>query len=109
MNIIDKQHSAQIVTTKGKAFKFDATECLLNHIKEIDKSTIELYLVADYNDPGSLLDAKISHYIISENIPSPMGEYLSAVKTKEEVLDLQKNKSGSVYVWKELLAHFNKK
>lgn len=109
MNIIDKQHAAQIVTSKGKAFKFDATECMLNHIKEIDKKTIALYLVADYNDPGSLIDAKTAKYIISENIPSPMGEYLSATKTNEDVLELQKNKTGNVYNWEELLAHFNEK
>ena len=82
---------------------------MLNHIKEIDKKTIALYLVADYNDPGSLIDAKTAKYIISENIPSPMGEYLSATKTNEDVLELQKNKTGNVYNWEELLAHFNEK
>ena len=109
MNIVDKQHAAQIVTSKGKVFKFDAVECLLNHIEGIDKNTIALYLVADYNNPGTLIDAKTANYIISENIPSPMGQYLSAVNTKDEVLVLQKNKTGTVFSWEKLLEHFYEK
>ena len=29
MNIVDKTHSAQYVTKKGKQFKFDAIECMV--------------------------------------------------------------------------------
>ncbi len=109
MNIVDQQHAAQLVTTKGKAFKFDATECMIYYNAEIDPTTVALYVVADYNNPGILIDANTSTFIISENIPSPMGEYLSAVSTKEEALDLQKAKGGDIYNWNELLIHFNKK
>jgi copper chaperone NosL len=109
MTIVDQQHAAQIVTQKGKAFKFDAVECMLNHTKEIDHSEIALFLVNDYLEPGILIDATTSHYIISDNIPSPMGEFLSAVKTKESVLQLQKEKEGSVYTWDEILKYFKKK
>ncbi|MCF6308340.1 MAG: nitrous oxide reductase accessory protein NosL [Flavobacteriaceae bacterium] len=109
MNIVDQQHAAQLVTKKGKAFKFDATECLIDHLSEIDITQIELFLVTDYNNPGNLIDAKTSSYIISENIPSPMGAFLSAVLTKAEAETLQKSKTGTVYNWEELLLHLNKK
>ncbi len=29
MNIVDKQHAAEIVTSKGKPFKYDAIECMV--------------------------------------------------------------------------------
>jgi len=109
MNIVDQQHATQIVTKKGKAFKFDATECMVNHLTEIDNSEIELFLVADYNNPGNLIDAKTASYIISKNIPSPMGAFLSAVSTKAKAEALQKSKTGTVYNWEELLLHLNKK
>ena len=109
MTIVDKQHAAQIVTKKGKAYKFDAVECMLNHLEDIDTTEIELFLVTDYLDPGFLIDATSSHYIISENIPSPMGEFLSSVKSKDAVLQLKKNKGGSVYTWDEILKHFKGK
>jgi len=108
MNIVDQQHAAEIVTKKGKAFKFDATECLINHLAEIDTTEIELFLVADYNNPGNLIDAKTASYIISENIPSPMGAFLSAVKTNEDVTKLQKSKGGKVFTWEEIVTHLSK-
>ena len=109
MTIVDKQHAAQIVTKKGKAYKFDAVECMLNHLKDIDATEIELFLVTDYLQPGILLDATESHYIISENIPSPMGEFLSSVKSEDAVLQLQKDKDGSIYSWDEILEYFKEK
>ncbi len=109
MNIVDQQHSAQLVTKKGKAFKFDATECMINYLNETDTKQVGLLLVADYNTPGDLIDANLATFIISENIPSPMGEFLSAVPTKEEALSLKKAKEGDIYTWGELLIHFNKK
>ncbi len=108
MNIVDQQHAAQIVTKKGKAFKFDATECLINYLAEIDTTEIELFLVADYNNPGNLIDAKKASYIISKNIPSPMGAFLSAVKTKDDAAKLQKHKDGEVFTWEEIVIHLSK-
>lgn len=109
MTIVDRQHAAEIVTTKGRAYKFDATECMINHIATIDTNTIGLYLVANYNNPGDLLNAKEATFIISENIPSPMGAFLSAVPTKEEAANLQKSKDGQLFNWNKLLVHLNKK
>ena len=34
MTIVDRQHAAQYVTSKGKQFKFDAIECMLNEFSE---------------------------------------------------------------------------
>lgn len=107
MNIVDQQHAAQLVTKKGKSFKFDATECMINHLKETDPKEVGLLLVADYNNPRDLIDANLATFIISENIPSPMGEFLTAVPTKEEALTLKKAKEGDIYTWDELLIHFN--
>ena len=106
MNIVDRQHAAELVTKKGKAFKFDAIECMVNHLNQTDTTQVGLLLITNYNSPGSLISAKTATYIISENIPSPMGEYLSGVPTKEEALALQNSKEGILYSWNELLNHF---
>ena len=77
MTIVDKQHAAQLVTTKGKVFNFDAVECMMNQLKD-DQTEMALFLVNDFDRPGELVDAKNATYLISENIPSPMGAFLSA-------------------------------
>ena len=57
MTIVDKQHAAQVVTKKGKAYSFDAIECMVHYSEKMDPSTIGLFLSANFNPPSSLLDA----------------------------------------------------
>ena len=104
MTIVDKLHAAEIVTEKGKIYKFDATECMINFIKEFDHSQIKLYLSNNYNNPESLIDATQATFLISKNIPSPMGAFLSAFETRKEASNIQSKKEGQLYSWKELLA-----
>lgn len=108
MTIVDKQHAAQFMTKKGRSYTFDATECMINHLKEIDPSTIGLYLVNDYNAPGETVDATEATYLISENIPSPMGEFLTAFATHEDAQKAQTRNQGTLYTWNELLERFKK-
>lgn len=108
MTIVDKQHAAQLVTKKGKAFKFDATECMMNHLKEVDSETVALFLVNDYNAPGEIIDATRATYLISENIPSPMGEYLSAFVDKESAQYAQEINEGELLTWQELQIRFKR-
>ena len=53
MTIVDKQHAAQLVTTKGKVFNFDAVECMMNQLKETDESTISLFLANNFREFAS--------------------------------------------------------
>jgi len=108
MTIVDHQHAAQIVNDKGKAYKFDAIECMLNYLRANDDINPELYLVTNFMDPGQLIDATKATYLISENIPSPMGENLSAFQAKEAADKAKMKYEGKLYSWKEILDHFNK-
>jgi copper chaperone NosL len=107
MTIVDHQHAAQIVTDKGKAYKFDAIECMLNYLRENNDVNPELYLVNDFMNPGQLIDATKATYLISKNISSPMGEYLSAFSTKEAANKTKTEYEGKLYTWQEILDHFN--
>ncbi|MDB4293277.1 nitrous oxide reductase accessory protein NosL [Maribacter sp.] len=106
MTIVDKQHAAQFMTQKGRSYAFDASECMVNHLKEIDKTTVALFLVNDYNAPGKTIDATKATYLISKNIPSPMGEFLTAFATAEEADYARKANKGELYTWNELLERF---
>jgi copper chaperone NosL len=108
MTIVDHQHAAQIVTDKGKAYKFDAIECMLNYLKENKDINPELYLVNDFMNPGQLIDATKATYLISKNISSPMGEYLSAFQSKEAAGKTKMKYEGKLYTWEAILDYFNK-
>lgn len=107
MTIVDQQHAAQIITKKGKAFKFDASECMMNHLKEVDNAEIALYLVNDYSMPGELINATQATYLISKSIPSPMGEFLTAFADNETAEFIHAENDGELFTWQELQLKFN--
>lgn len=105
MTIVDKVHAAEIVTQKGKVYKFDASECMVNFMDEFDTAEIQLYLTNHYNEPEVLIDATQASFLISKNIPSPMGAFLTAFKTKQEAETVQAEQGGDIYTWDTLLLH----
>ncbi len=107
MTIVDRQHAAEFVTSKGKVFKFDAVECMMNQLNKEDISEIALFLVNDYVTPGELVSAQEATYLISENIPSPMGAYLSAFENKEDAERVREANTGILVYWKGLQEKYN--
>ncbi|MEO5790088.1 MAG: nitrous oxide reductase accessory protein NosL [Gelidibacter sp.] len=106
MTIVDKQHASQLVTSKGKAYKYDAIECMVHSLQD-EFATTEMahYLVADLNQPGELIDATKASYLISENLQSPMGANLSAFLNAEAGKKAQEKFTGKTYTWKEIQDH----
>ena len=103
MTIVDNQHAAELVTKKGKAFKYDAIECMVNDLKQKENNSVELFYVNDYGNPGKFVPAKEATYLISKKIPSPMGAFLSAFSSQEEAQKTQKEMTGEMFSWEELL------
>lgn len=108
MTIVDKVHAAEIVTKKGKIYKFDATECMVNFMNEFEVTEIKFYMTNHYLEPETLIDATKATFLISKNIPSPMGAFITAFEKKAEAKTVQSEKDGSLYTWEELLNHLNK-
>jgi copper chaperone NosL len=102
MTIVDQQHAAEVVTTKGRVYKFDAIECMLSYREQESDKAFALSLVNDYLASGVLLDATTCTYLISPNIPSPMGANLSAFAMEEKANAFQQEKGGKLYTWTSL-------
>lgn len=103
MNIVDTQHAAEIVTKKGKVYKYDAIECMVNYLKDKDMNSIALFLVSNYGTQDGLIDATKATYIKSQEIPSPMGAFLSGLDSEQRAKELLKEKGGKLFTWEELL------
>lgn len=103
MTIVDKAHSAQLVTKRGKQYKFDAIECMARIVYEKNElGDGGILLVADYNSPGQMLPAKEANYVISPGIKSPMGANLSAVSERSLAEELIRIHGGEIYSWEPL-------
>ena len=109
MNVVDKTHSAQYVTKKGKQFKFDAIECMVNELSEKEIEKIGILLVSDYQLPGQMTSALDATYLISKEIKSPMGANLSAFKSAQIANTTKIERGGELYPWIQLLEKFDAK
>ena len=83
MTIVDKAFASEIVTTKGKSFKYDAIECMIGDLKKRPQENIKFILVSDFNNLGKLENASEMTYIVDPSIKSPMGANLHAVKVND--------------------------
>lgn len=99
MTIVDKQHAAEAVTTKGKVFKYDAGECLINDLKQKEDVEMAFLLVNDYANPGELIDVNLATFLISENIKSPMGANLTAFSSNMEADKALDQHGGDLFNW----------
>ena len=102
MTIVDKQHASELVTAKGKVYKYDAIECLINDLKKRDSAEVGLLLVNDYNKPGELISAATATFLISEGVPSPMGAFLSAFSDKADAEAVKSENGGELFEWQEV-------
>lgn len=109
MTIVDSRHAAQYVTLKGKQFKFDAVECMLNRFSEITTENMDVILVSDYANPGSMTDAKTATFLISKEIKSPMGAYLSTFSDVENAYKFVESDGDRLFNWTSIKENFSVK
>ena len=102
MTIVDNQHASELVTAKGKVYKFDAIECLINDLKTRDSTEVGMLLVNDYSNPGDLISAKSAIFLISQGVPSPMGAFLSGFSNKADAEAVKSESGGELFDWQSV-------
>src|SRR5699024_3352729 len=109
MTIVSPPHASQLVTHKGKNFKFDASECMIDFLRSEVKEDEMLYIIsANFLEPDQQLNAKEAIFIISENIPSPMGAFLSVVENEHDARTIVDKHGGKLYNWEEIKIEIEK-
>jgi copper chaperone NosL len=107
MTVVSKTHAAQYVTKKGKAHMFDAIECMVREINDREnEEELAFMLVADYQNPGVLMNAHKSTFLICPEIKSPMGANLSAFSTEGKATSVKDDLGGNTYNWIKLRERF---
>jgi copper chaperone NosL len=105
MRIMDPKFGAEAVTTKGRIYKFDAAECMINYLHQSEVEHKHL-LVTDYDKPSTLTPAENCFYLVSEKMMSPMGGNLNAFETKERAERYKNKNGGTIYTWKEIVNEY---
>jgi copper chaperone NosL len=108
MTLMDNKFGGEIVTTKGKIYKFDDVNCMLSFYNSGDVSVDEMkeVLIVDFATPERLIDARKALYVKSESIKSPMASNIAAFESDKNLKEINKRWNGSILVWKELQTQF---
>lgn len=101
MVIADKRFAAEVITKRGKVYKFDAIECMVGYYNENEEDIRKAYVV-NFLNPEEFLPAEKAFYVRSPEIRSPMGMNLSAYRSEEDAKKILKGKEGEIFDWKAL-------
>jgi len=98
MTIVDKRFGAELVTSKGKVYKFDATECLIHFIstKEVPVREMALLLTNTFDQPGDLIKVEQCSFLQCENMPSPMGAFINPFLSEDRARKTLELNSGRI-------------
>jgi len=101
MTISDNRFGGELITQKGKAYKFDDLHCLTSFLKSNYREPNEIgeiYLV-DFSRPGTFIVSKESFLLKSEALRSPMGANIAAFKEKDSMTKFSIQYPGEGISW----------
>ncbi|MBV6439084.1 MAG: hypothetical protein DYG98_11415 [Haliscomenobacteraceae bacterium CHB4] len=107
MTLTDKRFGAEIVTKKGKVYKFDDLNCLVNHLEsgEIAADQIAQTVTVDFKKTGTFVDVQQAFFLHNEAIKSPMRADIASFSDKKDLEALKAEVGGGKEMsWEEVKA-----
>lgn len=105
MTVSNIRFGAEIVTTKGKIYKFDDLHCVISFLQTKDLASVsikEIYLT-DFCGSHQLINVNKSYLIKIDNLRSPMGGNIAAFDNRDSLVKIQQHYNGSPVNWNELI------
>ena len=106
MGIVDPKSGSEIITSKGKVYKFDDVICMSRFLKSgaVEEKDIKQTVVINFEKQNDFLDINKSFFVVAPEVRSPMGSNAAAFINKEAAEKFNQNKTGLVFSWQELFS-----
>jgi copper chaperone NosL len=97
MTIADAKFGGEIVTKKGKVYKFDDVHCLAAYLEEkkVDLADLHHTLFVNYEKPGEFVRASAAEFVLSSKLKSPMNGNAAAFESKQRAEQVSATIEGS--------------
>jgi copper chaperone NosL len=104
MTMVDKKYGAEIISTKGKIYKFDDVICMIDFINaaNLSENDMEKILVINFEKENDFLDVNQASFYVSDDLHSPMNGNAAAFVNAQQAILFQTGKQGIIMGWKEL-------
>ncbi|GAB1462119.1 nitrous oxide reductase accessory protein NosL [Pedobacter sp.] len=102
MTISESRFAAQLITVKGRVYKFDDLQCLLQYDQTNKEVPVKNYYIANFSANKALIDAKSAYFVKSETLRSPMGGNVAAFAEQKTAAAYASKNQTDIVEWKDL-------
>ena len=104
MIVSDNRYGAEIITRKGKVYKFDDGHCLLSFIqsKAVEKKEMSNVYFTDFTGNHTLIKADDAFLFQSESFSGPMNGNIAAFSNEDSMKKIAQQHKGVIVTWKQL-------
>lgn len=104
MTIMEPKFGGEIITKKGKIYKFDDSHCMIHFMKNgsVKESEIAQTVFIDYSNEKNFIDVKSGFFVVSPQLKSPMNGNTACFSTKEIAEQKAKESNGTLKTWDQL-------
>jgi copper chaperone NosL len=105
MSIADNHFGAEIMTQKGKVYKFDDMHCIAGFIKskQVDSNDIKDIWLVNYAEPHNFIPAQKAFLFESADLHSPMGGNIANFDDENKLTETMKIMKGQPLTWNEFI------
>jgi len=105
MTISDNKYGAEILTKKGRAFKYDDSKCLFSEISEggIEMDNIKDIYFTDFCNSHALIKSQNGFYLKSDQLKTPMGGDIAAFSSPDSLKFYATQLGGEEVTWTQLM------
>jgi len=104
MTIVEDLYGAELLSVKGKVFKFDSIECLTAFVIKGEVKTEQTHSLyfTDFEDAGHLYPLNEMIFVQAKKLKSPMGLNLSAFRNQGTADNVAELYFGEIMTWEQI-------
>lgn len=105
MTVTDNRFGAELITKKGKIYKFDDVHCIVSYLKtkNIELANIKNIYLTDFCRTHELINVNQLSLLKSEELRSPMGGNIAAFNSRDSLQKYQEHFPGTIVNWNDLI------
>jgi copper chaperone NosL len=102
MSISDEKFCSEVITQKGRAYKFDDIQCMINFV-EAEHTKIAAYYVHNYTGGRLLMPAGKAVFVKGGEIRSPMNGGIIAFAKRKDAEEMARKYNAEIVSWNTLM------
>ena len=104
MGIADQKFGGEVITKKGKLYKFDDVVCMIQFLKSgsVKEEDISKKLVINFQKQNDFIDVNKAFFFVSPELKSPMGGNAGAFISQSEADKINTGGQGKIMTWNDL-------